>query len=762
MDSKLVKLCVIAALCMGFSACDDNESNEEPATCKNQCMGNLSLQCSADGSVSAVDCSASGGCDEVTGLCKTNPVIVGCLDGQVKCDSNVEWVCSDGQWVIGNYCLNGCNGNVCASAKEPVCVVGTSKCENNIAYFCVSGGEWYQTQVCPNGCNQEKGICNAGGSQNSCSAGQTQCAGSFVQNCVGGTWVNDSVACENGCSNGKCNPSAYTDPCIGVTCTKGTCDKGVCVTDDMKTAKDGDPCDPYTFSEFCNGSSSVFCSSEGTVVYTDCANDGGCAMVSEEYEGEVYVSAWCNGPADQCKAENQEITYCKEDDELGIYESYYVCAKNTEGSYTAMDMLLYGDGWLCDACNADYSACEGGGEQTGCDYETKCDGNVLYECMDLSILGMGVYEDSYDCSEDGMACSVVGGVANCRETCSAASEPKKSCDIDDYYGNEVSLSSACVKGDDNKYYVEVSSTDCSADCVAGECRVLDPKDGTECSEADVDYCNGDVLMTCFWGIVWMATSCSYEYGSDYTCVAGANGVPDCMVLCSAADVGNKMVECSYDDYSSVSIESTYVCSKVSDTVYAYTYESEKYCNAACVADGSSCDSNGYMDLDDTIYDCSDVKLQSGTTAGDYCKSEDPSYPVALCVPCNEYEILGCGTNDYIGQHSGLDYCDFSTLTSDYYLCPDEVLENGQTGDVYCQGKYGSSSVAVCDDEYIYCMDSCSKEGDQIRECDVYEEGTYATYVSTCSDLEGKLVYIVDYSASYLCDSTCNADSTDCK
>ena len=129
----------------------------------------------------------------------------------------------------------------------------------------------------------------------------------------------------------------------------------------MKAATEGAPCDGKTFGEFCNGDSMVYCGVDNNgntqVSIIDCSNDGGCSIVKDS-NGE-YAS-WCNGPSDKCKNDNQAIPYCGTDTDGTVFESSYICIKNTECKFTAQEQSLYQGGYtLCATkCNADNTACQ--------------------------------------------------------------------------------------------------------------------------------------------------------------------------------------------------------------------------------------------------------------------------------------------------------------------------------------------------------------------------------------------------------------------
>ena len=185
---------------------------------------------------------------------------------------------------------------------------------------------------------------------------------------------SDCPAAKPVCSNGTCiENSAVADvACQGVTCAKGTCDRGVCVTDEMKAAKEGDPCDD-NFADFCRGDSMVFCSMANKVVVESCAQDGGCGIVNEKLQGGELLLSWCNGPSDQCKTEGQKIPFCTSDADGKSFESSFVCAKNTEGKFTAKDQLLLVEYKLCAAtCNADNTACDNSTPAPECKTHDDC------------------------------------------------------------------------------------------------------------------------------------------------------------------------------------------------------------------------------------------------------------------------------------------------------------------------------------------------------------------------------------------------------
>ncbi len=289
------------------------------------------------------------------------------------------------------------NGGVCATADgaETICAPSQSTCtQGQREQMCVdyqdlgflfvqftteckqySNNTWQPAVsyiICEGKCNADNTACEGETPKPECTkdadcpATRPVCdSGICVEASTPGTGCtshSDCPAAKPVCENGKCveNTTVVDVACQGVTCAKGTCDRGVCVTDEMKAAIKGAPCDGKTFGEFCNGDSMVYCSMTNKVVVTDCSNDGGCSIVKENDNGQVVVTSWCNGPSNQCKNDNQEIPYCGTDTDGTVFESSYICIKNTEGKFTAQDQSLYEDGYTpcATTCNADNTACQ--------------------------------------------------------------------------------------------------------------------------------------------------------------------------------------------------------------------------------------------------------------------------------------------------------------------------------------------------------------------------------------------------------------------
>ena len=314
------------------------------------CNGDSMVYCSTANKVVVTDCSNAGGCSIIKG---SNGV-------------NSSW----------------CNGpsNQCKNDNQeiPYCDIDANGTSFESSYICIKNTEGKFTALDQSLYQGGYTLCDT-----KCNADNTACEGETPKpEC---TENKDCPAAKPVCENGKCveNSTVVDVACQGVTCAKGTCDRGVCVTDEMKAAKKGDPCDGKTFGDFCNGDSMVYCSTVNKVVVTDCSNAGGCSIVKGS--NGVY-SSWCNGPSNQCKNDDQKIPYCGLNANGYLIESSYICIKNTEGKFTALDQSLYQGGYtLCaTTCNADNTACDNSSTDYNkpCDnsFKERCDGNIAVYC----------------------------------------------------------------------------------------------------------------------------------------------------------------------------------------------------------------------------------------------------------------------------------------------------------------------------------------------------------------------------------------------
>ena len=526
-------------------------------------------------------------------------------------------------------------------------------------------------------------------------------------------------------------PTDPVDPCKGVTCTEGTCDRGVCVTDAMKNVKEGEECDG-SFVDFCLGDSMVFCSQDGVAIES-CAEDGGCSMVKETIGGEEHLVSWCNGPSDKCTEDGQKIGYCVDYSSELSYESHYLCVKNTEGKYTATDRSLYSELEICSAqCNA---------AKTDCAYET--------------------------CTSTEEATTTV-------------------CDFDDE-GNRVVASKSCVKKNDGGlgYAYEAIQT-CGSNCKAGACVPWFEDEGKPCKSSEyVDSCKGDdnnVVAYCYSGVV-AAENCEED-----KCLTSKDGkAANCYgddSLCKTA--GEKKSVCTEAWYGTWT--SNLVCAEMSDGSKHWIADAEKEdvkCDLGCNADETGCgvvtDEAGTGCSDDAKAYCGkgkscaivangDEKNVVCYTNADVCETAgtstsacDIDEKVETTTTCT---LAADGTTlvNLKSQKSCVLGCD----TTDTTKCAPVAKEDGSCNDaaVALCNQYDAECAVV--DGNLKCYTdtaACTNIGDTKKLCDdsLSFIGVYgvSTYKCTLADDQTTKIYVEDAAAYEECDVICDPEQNAC-
>ena len=526
-------------------------------------------------------------------------------------------------------------------------------------------------------------------------------------------------------------PTDPVDPCKGVTCTEGTCDRGVCVTDAMKNVKEGEECDG-SFVDFCLGDSMVFCSQDGVAIES-CAEDGGCSMVKETIGGEEHLVSWCNGPSDKCTEDGQKIGYCVDYSSELSYESHYLCVKNTEGKYTATDRSLYSELEICSAqCNA---------AKTDCAYET--------------------------CTSTEEATTTV-------------------CDFDDE-GNRVVASKSCVKKNDGGlgYAYEAIQT-CGSNCKAGACVPWFEDEGKPCKGSEyVDSCKGDdnnVVAYCYSGVV-AAENCEED-----KCLTSKDGkAANCYgddSLCKTA--GEKKSVCTEAWYGTWT--SNLVCAEMSDGSKHWIADAEKEdvkCDLGCNADETGCgvvtDEAGTGCSDDAKAYCGkgkscaivangDEKNVVCYTNADVCETAgtstsacDIDEKVETTTTCT---LAADGTTlvNLKSQKSCVLGCD----TTDTTKCAPFAIEDGSCNDaaVALCNQYDAECAVI--DGNLKCYTdtaACTNIGDTKKLCDdsLSFIGVYgvSTYKCTLADDQTTKIYVEDAAAYEECDVICDPEQNAC-
>ena len=657
-----------------MSACDEGDYNNldcDPNVYESECLSNNSYMYCRDGILTVVECGTQSVCQSKKKAHQdgTEEIVVSCepLDQKPKAECTTNADCKDA------------SKPVCSA--QGVCVAAEQKPE------CTTNADCKDAS---------KPVCSA---QGVCVADET--------------------------------PTDPVDPCKGVTCTEGTCDRGVCVTDAMKNVKEGEECDG-SFVDFCLGDSMVFCSQDGVAIES-CAEDGGCSMVKETIGGEEHLVSWCNGPSDKCTEDGQKIGYCVDYSSELSYESHYLCVKNTEGKYTATDRSLYSELEICSAqCNA---------AKTDCAYET--------------------------CTSTEEATTTV-------------------CDFDDE-GNRVVASKSCVKKNDGGlgYAYEAIQT-CGSNCKAGACVPWFEDEGKPCKSSEyVDSCKGDdnnVVAYCYSGVV-AAENCEED-----KCLTSKDGkAANCYgddSLCKTA--GEKKSVCTEAWYGTWT--SNLVCAEMSDGSKHWIADAEKEdvkCDLGCNADETGCgvvtDEAGTGCSDDAKAYCGkgkscaivangDEKNVVCYTNADVCETAgtstsacDIDEKVETTTTCT---LAADGTTlvNLKSQKSCVLGCD----TTDTTKCAPVAKEDGSCNDaaVALCNQYDAECAVV--DGNLKCYTdtaACTNIGDTKKLCDdsLSFIGVYgvSTYKCTLADDQTTKIYVEDAAAYEECDVICDPEQNAC-
>lgn len=664
-----------------MSACDDGDYNNldcDPNVYESECLSNNSYMYCRDGILTVVECGTQSVCQSKKKAHQdgTEEIVVSCepLDQKPKAECTTNADCKDA------------SKPVCSA--QGVCVAAEQKPECTTNDDCKDASK----PVC-----SEQGVC---------------------------------VANET--------PTDTVDPCKDVTCTEGTCDRGVCVTDAMKNANENDECDS-NFGEFCDGSTMVFCGDDSKVHKTSCASDGGCAIV---LDSDGTKTAWCNGPSDKCTEEEQNIGFCKELDEDESVQSYYLCMKNTEGSFTAVNTMLMGNYEECDdGCNA---------AKTSCSYES--------------------------CTQEG--------------------ESTTYCDVDEYYGERVVTQKTCVKQIDGGLgYSKSQIQTCASNCKSGECVPWFEGEGKPCKASEyADSCKGDdnnVVAYCEGGVV-KALNCE-----EYKCLVDIAGTyANCYDKDNTCEELNAKESICSTQAGYGSYTKHYVCTELSDGSKRFMDDLSKgpygteECDLTCAAADSNGDSSACAALtDEAGTACSDdAKAYCGTGKScalidfqnkkhvvcyadtDVCETEGESTSV-----CDKEE--GAETSTVCTRA-----IDGTTLINvqfeqncalgcgDDNKCVSPIGENNKCNEAavaYCARVDGVQCAIMDGKMKCYVaegkqVEKCTTLNAETQECREGSDGYYlATLKCTAADDGETLINVVDETKNQLCDVVCDPDLKAC-
>ena len=271
--------------------------------------------------LACASCSDDSGDDDKGNVCSASV----CLNGQLT-------ACVNGVASAPVTCPNGCNAeeNACAEASITTCTEGAKQCSGNLLQVCANNA-WTTSETCANGC--ENNACKPLAST-TCTEGAKQCSGNLLQVCANNAWTI-SETCANGCENNACkSPSS-----------SGGGDA------------EGDGCDYDTFSEYCNGSTLVYCADDDTIVMEDCSEYSAECHAIADFYGDGINGATCYGSEDFCTTKGDTRNMCVDYWEFSYYGEQ-TCTTTIDGAL----VWEFFDDWNGDVCEgwclADGSGCE--------------------------------------------------------------------------------------------------------------------------------------------------------------------------------------------------------------------------------------------------------------------------------------------------------------------------------------------------------------------------------------------------------------------
>lgn len=360
----------------------------------------------------------------------------------------------------GDKCKTGCVGTKfvdCEAETEENCEYG---CADNICHHEPSG----------------------------CTPGSESCADNVHVTCSS-TGVLTTEPCPYGCNGSECasKQTSQAQPCKGVVCANGgQCDRGICVTNDMKNVQEGDDCDAW-FQGFCSGNQRVTCDG-GKIHYTDCTEVGGCAMSKGRQEacgGETYLFPTCRKDGPQCLDINKN-GYCAIENNQGKTEAHaygIACWENTDDTYSGNRMS---DSYaLCTlGCNHD---------KTGC--LSRCEQNDA----------LHLYNDTIQyCANNADICVTLDGEGTCGEPCHQKGLETQQC-----FSNNA-RHRVCSADDNGKLYFQDTICGCDHGCesATGLCKKIVPDEYQACDwNTFKQRCDGKIRVACVEGRV-RAEECS--------------------------------------------------------------------------------------------------------------------------------------------------------------------------------------------------------------------------------------------------------------
>ena len=543
MDSRLLKICVLATLVAGISACD--EGTESRLDCKgnsgrSMCVDTKYFMRCENGAEVVGTCDGFTVCvNDENGMATCQNTleeeVTPCTDGEKQCSGSYIQTCTAGKWENAEEpCRYGCDSVTFECQPAPhikVCNEKDRRCSGSTVQTCINNA-WVPGAPCEKGCN--KGVCIGEACNNE---GAKQCADKIVQTCTDGRWTNADQACEFSCKDGECQPNPCGngviddgEDCEGTNLNGKTCADAKpmstgelscgsdCkfVTDACILPPEGSDCDSKTFVESCDGTKVVWCYGGKVVNGTlDCAESNTSCIVLD-VKGKPYAE--CIDETKKCDKAGEYYDACHQ---YSIYSDvgHYYCAPGSDNNNYGIRM----DSEECSepdapACVKSTAKCgkivdDQGSACVQADYPPACKGGIAVNCMSNGT-SYNVYAEECDPDETctiltaKMASGNILKQAMCMPAsseCDTADKSDLACKAGNVYHNY------CAPGDNGKNYGVVVGTDkCAHGCETGktECIKLTEDEGTVCDDSFKARCDaGEVAVKCTKSTV-AATQCA--------------------------------------------------------------------------------------------------------------------------------------------------------------------------------------------------------------------------------------------------------------
>ena len=630
-------LCILAIFCFGCS-----ENNSEECT-ESVCLNETSLNACVDGKYQENPCEF--GCKD--GICLSIQAV--CTNGETKCESNTEYLCSNQTWNKQKDCEYGCDENGCKSAPSgETCTNGETKCESNVKYKC-NNSVWIKASDCPYGCNEN--VCNDFDINEVCTNDDVICGNNAEYICKSNKWEK-LKNCEFGCyKQESCN---------------------ICELNETKCAEDPQEiliCRGNTWGHY------DFCELE--CIDGKCRN---CEDGEKKCDGDLLKTCvnadWSDGEVcemgcykNTCRdVDNRDSCNWLHEKSFCIGDLLYRCDNYTNGS------------WVVEKCS--------NGKKCISDYS----GN--YDCYELCS------ENEYNNTKN--ICVVPDILEASSERTEMLYNYKcRKNQNNEYYWNEEEFyychgecsDGKCVKHD------EAEAQSCSSS-----------KDNY-CSGSNVMKCEYNDYYSAY-NNTWNAYPCTFGTNENFVCYSGYESIDNgiykgkyglyCAEPCSQEESGNTKLGCGGIKYT---IESqrvyTFTCSKnESDNNYYWirsTFTTD-YCSHTCEngkcttiheKEGLECN----PDIDEDYCDGT-IKLS--------CSSSKKSW---YATDCSKNEDQLCG-KDKFGAVSCMYQCFNEGRKRDkcqgvyYYKNPDECIKQ----------ENGSLTWMTYNESGTYCSNGCDENG----------------------------------------------------